>query len=375
MKIAFAHHEPINPKKARWVAIVRSVAAVAELQPVVWYTANTIDEITKYATEQLGLELPSGLTIQTLSSVHKRFGLTLNKVYFRALRKALNADVLWLRSDKLAAFAAHKMPDTPMVYEAHLVGELWSQDKGDSNKKALRQAEIERQIYSKTAGVAAISNGLLTEIRQRFKYTGPSTIARSAVDMGLFQPVWQGGSNRIVYVGTLQFWKGLNILLDALALTDFELEVIGDGKEKDLDALRNKISELGLSERVHLLGRLSQPEIPDAVKDCLCAVHPLPAEHSISARFTSPLKVMEYMAMGLPIVASDVPSVREILTNNGNALLYEAGSAESLAAALNQTKDAQTAQRISTQATQDAQKYTYKQRAKKLVELFNNVGT
>lgn len=375
MKIAFAHHEPINHKKARWVAIVRSLASMAELQPVVWYTANTIEEVNQYASEQLGLELPSSLTIQPLSSVHKRFGLTLNKVYFRALRKALNADVLWLRSDKLAAFATHKMPDTPMVYEAHLVGELWSQDKGESNKKAQRQAELEQQIYSGAVGVAAISDGLLTEIRQRFKYTGPTTIARSAVDTSLFQPVWQGGSNRIVYVGTLQFWKGLNTLLDALALTDLELDIIGDGKDKDLVALTNKISKLGLTERVRLMGRLNQPDIPEAVKDCLCAIHPLPAEHSISSRFTSPLKVMEYMAMGLPIIASNVPSVCEVLKHNKNALLYEAGSAESLASALNQIRETQLAKRLGQQATQNAQTYTYKQRAIKLVELFSKVST
>lgn len=373
MKIAFAHHEPIDPKKARWVAIVRTVAAVAELHPITWFTANSIKEVADYATGHLGLSLPAGLKIQRLSNVHKKFGLTLNKVYFRALRKALDADLLWLRSDKLAAFAAHKLPDVSMVYEAHLVGELWSQDKGDADKKAHRQAEMERQLYSKAAGVAAISDGLLAEIKQRFSYAGPTAVARSAVDTSIFAPVWVGGSKRVAYVGTLQFWKGLNTLLEAIALTDLELVIIGDGKEKDLHALSAKISELDISNRVEMRGRLSQPDIPNAIKDCLCAVHPLPSEHSISARFTSPLKVMEYMALGMPVVASNVPSVREILTHDRNSLLYEAGDASALASVLNSIKNKELAKSLGKQASQDAQNYSYQQRAGRLLQLFHKL--
>lgn len=376
MHVVFAHHEPIDAGRARWVAIVRSLAAVAELAPVTWYTPDSMERVREYAGRHLALELPPGLMITTLPSVHKRMGLTLNSVFFRAFRKAIpraDADVLWLRSDKLAAHSAHKGVSLPLVYEAHLVGELWARDRGAPPRKAARLHELERDIYSRAAGVAAITQGLLDEIRSRFGYSGPAAVVPSAVDTNLFKPVWQGGDGRTVaWVGTLQFWKGLELLLEALALAPaLRLKVVGGGKPEDEQRLKSEIARLGLDGRVELTGRVAQADIPLHVKTCACAVHPLPPEHSISARFTSPLKLFEYLAMGLPIVAADVPSVREVLQDGRTARLYQAGNSKALAAALTElASDNALAKRLSANAATEGAGHSYQHRAKQLLELF-----
>ena len=376
MRVVFAHHEPIDAGRARWVAIVRSLAAVAELAPVTWYTPDSMERVREFAARHLALELPPGLKIATLASLHKRMGLTLNSVFFRAFRKAVSragADVLWLRSDKLAAHSAHKGVGLPLVYEAHLVGELWARDRGAPPRKAARLHELERDIYARAAAVAAITQGLLDEIRSRFGYTGPAAVVPSAVDTSLFKPVWEGGDGRTVaWVGTLQFWKGIELLLQALALAPgLRLKVVGGGKPEDEQRLKSEIARLGLGERVELTGRVAQADIPLHVKTCACAVHPLPPEHSISARFTSPLKLFEYMAMGLPIVAADVPSVREVLQDGRTARLYQAGDARALAVALTElTSDNALAGRLSADAAQEGAKHSYRHRAEQLLALF-----
>ncbi len=381
MHVVFAHHEPIDAGRARWVAIVRSLAAVAELAPVTWYTPDSMERVSEYARRHLALELPPGLKIATIASLHKRMGLTLNSVFFRAFRKAVphsGADVLWLRSDKLAAHAAHKGVNLPLVYEAHLVGELWARDRGAPARKAARLHELERDIYSRAAGVAAITQGLLDEIRARFGYSGPAAVVPSAVDTSLFKPVWQGGDGRTVaWVGTLQFWKGLELLLEALALAPgLRLKVVGGGKPEDEQRLKSEIARLGLDGRVELTGRVAQADIPLHVKTCACAVHPLPPEHSISARFTSPLKLFEYLAMGLPIVAADVPSVREVLQDGRTARLYQAGDARALAAALTElASDAALARRLSADAAQEGARHSYRHRAEQLLALFRQAKT
>ncbi|MCZ7606259.1 MAG: glycosyltransferase [Planctomycetota bacterium] len=381
MHVVFAHHEPIDAGRARWVAIVRSLAAVAELAPVTWYTPDSVERVGEYAARHLALELPPGLKIATLPSLHKRMGLTLNSVYFRAFRKAVphsGADVLWLRSDKLAAHAAHKGVNLPLAYEAHLVGELWARDRGAPAREAARLHELERDIYSRAAGVAAITQGLLDEIRARFGYSGPAAVVPSAVDTSLFKPVWQGGDGRTVaWVGTLQFWKGLELLLEALVLAPgLRLKVVGGGKPEDEQRLKSEIARLGLDGRVELTGRVGQADIPLHVKTCACAVHPLPPEHSISARFTSPLKLFEYLAMGLPIVAADVPSVREVLQDGRTARLYQAGDARALAAALTElASDAALARRLSADAAQEGARHSYRHRAEQLLALFRQAKT
>lgn len=379
MHVVFAHHEPVDPRRARWVAIVRTLAAVAERVPLTWLSPDSRARIDDFAGADLGLTLPEALTVRTLPSVHRRFGLTLNSVFFGAFRKAVSesgAEILWLRSDKLAAHAAHRRIAQPLVYEAHLVGELWSQDRNAGDRRALRAAELERQIYGHAAGVAAISKGLLDEIGSRFDYRGPTAVVPSAVDTSIFRSSWQGGDGRtVVWVGTLQFWKGLNTLLEAIvAAPSLRLRLVGGGKADEEHRLREEINRLGLSDRVELTGRVVQKDIPLHVKSAACAVHPLPPEHSISSRFTSPLKLFEYMALGLPIVAADVPSAREILRDGDNSCLFRAGDPESLARSLERVcMDRALATKLSDRAVKDAADYTYSRRADRLIELFERV--
>ena len=378
MHVVFAHHEPIDAGRARWVAIVRSLASVAERAKVTWFTPDSAERVSDYASAQLGLNLPAGLDIQTLPSVHKRMGLTLNSVFFRALVKALGksgADVLWLRSDKLAAHVAHKRVAIPLVYEAHLIGELWARDRGDPERKARRLAELERDIYTHASAVAAISQGLLDEVRSRFAYEAAGEVVPSAVDTSVFAPCWDSDGQTVVWIGTLQFWKGISTLLEAIAKSPgLKLRMIGGGKGQAEHDLRTEIARLGIAERVQIIGRVAQKDIPLHVKGAACAVHPLPIEHSISSRFTSPLKLFEYMAMGLPIVAAGVPSVREVLRDGHNARLYEGGNVDALAKALQQvTSDAALATDLSAQALRDADDHTYTRRAERLLGLFERV--
>ncbi|MBX3460085.1 MAG: glycosyltransferase [Planctomycetes bacterium] len=370
MRVAFAHHEPIDAAKARWVAIVRSLAAMAEVADVTWLTPDTAARTQAYARDHLGLALPAALRVQTLPSVHKLAGLTINHVFFRACGRALEKqppDVLWLRSDKLAAHLASR-PPAPLVYEAHLVGPLWAADNGRGERASKRLEQLERRLYGAASGVAAITQGLLDEIRARYGYGGPAAVTPSAVDTAVFRPVFNAGGQTVVYVGTLQFWKGLSTLLEAMALAPgLRLRIVGGG---DDHALRERAAALGIAGRVEITGRVPQTRIPALCADALCAVHPLPPEISISARFTSPLKLFEYMAMGLPIVAADVPSAREVL-NDGNARLYKAGDAAALATALQQLAgDAALAARLSQGGLATAQLHTYQARAKRLLDLF-----
>ncbi len=378
MHVVFAHHEPVDATKARWVAIGRTLAALARQVPVTWLSPDSAASVDAYFDNELGTSRPIALTVKTLPSIRKRLGMTFNGVFFRACRKAvesLRPGVLWLRSDKLAAYFAEKLEARrrPLVYEAHLIGELWAQDRKAGAQAARKLARIERAVYAGSRGVAAITQGLLDEIKARFGFEGPTAVVPSAVDTELFIPCWNGGDGRTVaYVGTLQFWKGLDTLLDALALAPaLRLRIIGGGSDEEQARLAARIKTLGLQERVELSGRLPQHRLPGALASVACAVHPLPPEHSIAARFTSPLKLFEYMALGLPIVASDLPSVREALTDGTNARLFKPGQPKALAAALQELcSNTKLAARFGEQAGRDSRHYSYEARARRLLALF-----
>ena len=133
------------------------------------------------------------------------------------------------------------------------------------------------------------------------------------------------------FLGTLKPWHGTSVLLDALARTrhPWHLEFCGTGPQ--LPDLREQAAALGLSRRVRFHGAVAPAEVPAILAswDAACAPYPQAAGH-----YFSPLKVYEYMAAGLPVVASAVGELPGLLEDRG--LLVTPGSAPALAVALDQ---------------------------------------
>lgn len=176
----------------------------------------------------------------------------------------------------------------------------------------------------------------------------------------------------ILYTG-LNFGptKGIEFLIEALAFLDtrFYIKLVG-GSEKDRERLSVKYLHHIEEKRLLLVAAHAHAEIKDIMKKADIAVIPLPAGGF--SEFTSPLKLFEYMSVGMPIVASDIPVLREILTDTENALLFEPNNSEDLAKKIEFLAEHQElALHLSKQAQQDSQRYTYQKRAQKIMHLLN----
>lgn len=375
MKIAFANHEPFDTGRARTLAMLRTVAAVARRNPVTLFSPDTPERLRAIFADELQLDWPQGLTAVRLASVYKKFGLTFNGVFLRGLERALaqfGPSVLWLRSDKLAAHFARK-GKWPLVYECHMIGALYRADHGASSKQVARIDKLERAIYAAARGVAVLNGLLEKEVRERFGFKGPIAQIPGAIDPQVFKRLWRGGDGRtVVYAGSMQFWKGLDTLIAAMALApNLRLRLIGAAD----DELRAQVAKAGIVDRVEFKGRVPQKDLPALLADCACAVHPLPPGLNVSERFTSPLKVFEYLAVGVPVVAADLPSMREVLKDGVNARLYAPGNAAALAAALREVCDnRQQAQKLADGGNGTAGQYTFDARAQALLKLFAKVS-
>ena len=119
-----------------------------------------------------------------------------------------------------------------------------------------------------------------------------------------------------------------------------------------------------------ILGHKHHGEIPLYLKAADCAVLVGKKTERISDKYTSPLKMFEYMASGCPIVAQDLPSFREVLNEN-NSVIVQAESPQAMYEGIKiVTEDRDLADKISRKAKEDAQIYTWRKRAEKIRQMF-----
>jgi glycosyltransferase involved in cell wall biosynthesis len=178
------------------------------------------------------------------------------------------------------------------------------------------------------------------------------------------------------YSGHLYPWKGVDLLLDALGELPGAgaLIVGGHPGESDLPRLRERAERLGLAARVTFTGMVRPCEVAGRLENADVLVLPNPAT-AVSTRYTSPLKLFEYLAMGRPIVASDLPALREILRHGENALLFEAGRSSALAEAIRTViEDRALAESIARGAFETSRAYSWDARAERLDSLFGEAA-
>jgi glycosyltransferase involved in cell wall biosynthesis len=180
-------------------------------------------------------------------------------------------------------------------------------------------ANIARDAGVPSERISVISNGINLKAFQQ-------TISAEQVKATL------GLTDRTVlgFTGFMRNWHGLDRIITILANPAFRLDIhlllVGDGPERP--ALAAQIERLGLASRVTFTGVVDRAMIADYVGAFDIALQPRAVEYA------SPLKLFEYMALAKPIVAPDQPNIREVLTHDLSALLFEPASDAALAHAI-----------------------------------------
>jgi len=180
----------------------------------------------------------------------------------------------------------------------------------------------------------------------------------------------------VMYTGHLYSWKGVDTLLELAKtysqksnhqspITNHQsLFVFLGGTEYDIKNFKQKANGLN---NVLIFGHKPPQEIPEYLQAADVLVLPNSAKNE-KANWTSPLKMFEYMASGVPIVASDLPVIREILNEN-NAILVEPDNAESLAKGIIKVlNEPENSAKLAKQAFEDVQKYSWTKRAEKIIK-------
>ena len=129
-------------------------------------------------------------------------------------------------------------------------------------------------------------------------------------------------------------WQGVHLAIEAVQLLrrDYpaELFLAGPCRPKERKALFRTIDRLGMASHVNMLGPLSKTELVELLHTSHAVLAPLPPNDRNLEQGCCPLKVLEAMAAGGPLVASDLPVVRALVEPEHEALLVRPGSAKAI---------------------------------------------
>jgi len=249
-----------------------------------------------------------------------------------------------------------------------------------SGSKLKRLARIRRQIWK----YVVITSGLKDVLISAGVLPDDILVAPDAYDPNDFTNMddrtavrknWGVPDNAIVtlYAGSFYPWKGVDLVVDAWPKTDptAHLVMIG-GPINELTRIRETVRKRSIS-RVHCFNMLPHTEVVRQFSGADIGLLPTSPLHVVGRSYTSPLKLFEYLAAGLPILASDVPSSREILTED--IAQFFSSSESQFLSALQRMENTGWRQRASARAKVIVQPFTWRNRTKSIVQWLQSALT
>lgn len=237
--------------------------------------------------------------------------------------------------------------------------------------------QVAQRAFGAATALLAVSQEVATYLEGWPVASGRVHVVPNGVNPERFPAVVQParpcrpGTFTVGFVGSLKPWHGLPVLVEAFAMlhqrnADVRLLIVGDGPEQG--SLRTALSGRGVLAATELAGAVAPDAAPGFLASMDVAVAPYPPQPNF---YFSPLKVYEYMAAGLPVVASRIGQLAELIRDGANGLLCPPGDPVALAEALERLRRAPELRTRLGQAGRATvlQNYTWRAVAQRIFQL------
>lgn len=237
----------------------------------------------------------------------------------------------------------------PLVYEVRSFFETtWSgdHDRAEDGEHYRRRYDTENRCMQSADAVITIAEAMRQDIAARGVPLERIHLMPNGVDPAAFEPVEADpvlrrqldleGRTVFGYVSTLDHPReGQELLIEATARLlrrgrKVACLIVGDGLRRP--ALEELAREAGVANEVHFTGRVPHAEVRAYYG--LLDIFVVPRRNDRAARFVTPLKPYEAMAMGKPLVVSDLPALVEIAAPGQRGLSFPHDDADGLADAI-----------------------------------------
>ncbi len=192
-------------------------------------------------------------------------------------------------------------------------------------------------------------------------------------------PAREGRIPVLLYIGTLADWQGLEVVIQALPKIlerqAVRLHIVGRGRSRQRKLLSKQIRKLGMEECVVIQSAVPHHEVPALIAESDICIAPLGLNDRNVTQGACPIKVLEYMASSRPLIASNMPIVRELVREDVDALLFSPNDPDDLARqVLTLLNDFELSKLLSDAATERVlSKFTWHVAQKKLIKVYNKL--
>jgi glycosyltransferase involved in cell wall biosynthesis len=192
-------------------------------------------------------------------------------------------------------------------------------------------------------------------------------------------PPREGRVPVLLYIGTLADWQGLEVLVKALPhilrQTPVRLRIVGRGRSRQRKMLNRQIRKLGIEQHVDIESAVPHHQVSAIMAEADICVAPLSLNDRNVTQGACPIKVLEYMAAARPLLASNMPIVRELVREDVDGLLFSPNDPADLARqALSLLNDIGLSTRLAESASEHARsKFTWHEAGKKLLKVYEKL--
>jgi glycosyltransferase involved in cell wall biosynthesis len=277
----------------------------------------------------------------------------------------------------------------PLTYDAH---ELYPEISTLSRREAAVWRFVERRLAGRADHTVTVCDSIAAEIEHRYGVPRPTVLlncpamagpngASAPKPAGRGRSVGHGrekapdagepsdGEPVILYQGGFSRHRGLDTLVrSAHGLERGIVVLMGWGQiEEELRAL---IAREGLAGRVRIVGPVPPGEVVVAARRATVGVIPYEPV-GLNNTYTTPNKLFDYMAAGLPVVASRLPELTRFVERGEMGLTFPPGDPAALAAALNEIlADPERYRRMRERSQEAGRRYTWERESTKLLALY-----
>jgi glycosyltransferase involved in cell wall biosynthesis len=264
------------------------------------------------------------------------------------------------------------------VYDSH---ELYS-EQDFSDRERRRWTEIEAKYIGACDVVITVNQSIATELEQRYGLSGVRVIYNAERAQGtppasrrLHEAFALSAEKRIVLLqGGLSAGRNLEVLVDAMRYVqhpDVVLVVLGEGLL--LHRLQQIARQEGLKGRVFFHAAVPQGALLGLTAAAEAGVIPYQST-CLNNHYCTPNKLFEFIAAGLPILATDLPEIRRIVEGHGIGLVGDTSSPRKLAALMDDFfSDTQRLAAWKARAAVARQSICWEQEEKKLAEIYEGL--